>query len=783
MRNLAIAYGSNRQAKIWVNKTISFDELKNRLKTPIRTPESAEEYAKMGKAQKDQAKDKGGFVPAALKNGSRRVDSVEFRSMVALDGDSITKEFLDSYEQNMPYASCLYSTHSSTPEKPRVRIVIPMTRDASPDEFVAVSRYVAQGLGIDQFDECSYLPNQLMYWPSCPTNGVFVFKETDGDWLDPDKVLSAHPEWTDPTMLPTSSRESKANTAKQQKAADPLTKDGVVGTFNRTYYPITKAIEKFLPDVYEPTDNVNRWHYTQSHSMAGLEILDEGRYAYSHHAKDPAYLRLCNAFDLVRVHRFGDLDEKESFRQMCDLAVGDEEVKLQIADEKAKQAAEEFSDAGSDDWKKQLEYQPKSMILKNTLRNILLILQNDPNLKSMRYNEFSDGMEIENAPWKRPADFKYWREADDAQLTAYIDSNYGEFSVRNMNVAVAKVCDDRSYHPVRDYFGTLPEWDGETRLDTLFIKCFGAADNPYVRAVTRKAFVGAVARIMKPGCKFDTMLVLNGFQGQKKSSLLRRLCGDWFSDDISFAMTRDKTAAENIQGSWIIEFSEMTGMRKAEIESIKAFISRQSDKYRAAYGKRSSPHPRQCIFIGTTNAEDGFLRDTTGNRRYWPVKTYRAYDGDPAEISDEFVAQFWAEALYRYNEGEKVYLDDLSILKYAEVEQKEAMETDDREGFVQEYLDTLLPENWNEMGLYDRRNYLDKDEFGGHAEGKVERTRVCAMEIWCECFGRERSQFSRKDSSDIALIMAKMPGWKKLESKQRFGMYGIVRGYEKTDGK
>lgn len=779
MRDLAIACGASRQAKIWVNKIISFDDLKNRLRTPIRTPESAEEYAKMGKAQRDQAKDKGGFVPAALKNGSRRVDAVEFRSMVALDGDSITKEFLEGYEQNMPYASCLYSTHSSTPESPRVRIVIPASRDMTPDEFVAVSRYVAQSLGIDQFDECSYLPNQLMYWPSCPSNGVFVYKETNGDWLDPDEVLSAHPEWTDPTRLPTSSRESRANSVTQKKAQDPLEKEGIVGCFNKTYYPIQKAIEKYLPDVYEATDDENRWHFIQSSSVAGLEILDDGRFAYSHHAKDPAYLRLCNAFDLVRIHLFGDDDEKASFQKMCELAAGDEDVKITIAAEKAKQAEEEFGE--NDDWKKKLEYQPKSMILKNTLHNILLILKNDPNLKGMRYNEFSDGMEIENAPWKRPADFKYWREADDAQLTAYIDENYGSFSVRNMNVAVAKVCDDRSYHPVRDYFDTLPKWDGETRVDTLLIKCFGAADNPYVRAVTRKTFVGAVARIMNPGCKFDTMLVLNGFQGQKKSSLLRRLCGDWFSDDISFAMTRDKTAAENIQGSWIIEFSEMTGMKKAEIESIKAFISRQTDKYRAAYGKRSSPHPRQCIFIGTTNAEDGFLRDTTGNRRYWPVKTVKMFNGDPAQISDEFVGQFWAEARYRYNHGEKVYLEDESILKYAEAEQKEAMETDDREGFVQEYLETLLPENWNEMGLYDRRNFLDKDEFGGHSEGTVRRRRVCAMEIWCECFGRERSQFSRKDGSDIALIMAKMPGWKKLEGKQRFGMYGVSRGYERED--
>ena len=314
------------------------------------------------------------------------------------------------------------------------------------------------------------------------------------------------------------------------------------------------------------------------------------------------------------------------------------------------------------------------------------------------------------------------------------------------------------------------------------VDCFGAADNAYVRAVTRKTFTGAVARIMHPGCKFDTMLVMNGFQGQKKSSLLRRLCGEWFNDDISFAQTKDKTAAEKLQGYWIIEFSEMTGLKKAEVEGLKAFISRQNDIYRASYGKRATPHMRQCIFIGTTNADNGFLRDTTGNRRYWPVKTVKKYEEDPALISDEYVRQFWAEALWHFNNGEKLYIEDDSILKYAVLEQKEAMETDEREGIVIDYLNTLLPEDWGSMSLYERRNFLNGDEFGGEARvGTEVRKRVCTMEIWCECFGRERSQLSKRDSSEIAAMMAHITGWEKMENKQRFGMYGVVGGYERAE--
>ena len=174
MRDLAIAYGNNRQAKNWINKTTKYADLKEGLKVTIRTTESAEEYAKMSKAQRDAAKDHGGFVGGVLAGGRRKVDTIESRSMIALDGDRIDVAFLDNYERNAPYTSFLYTTHSHTAGNPRVRLIFPLTRDITSEEFVAVSRYLAQMLGIDYFDECSYQPNQLMYWPSSPQNGVFV---------------------------------------------------------------------------------------------------------------------------------------------------------------------------------------------------------------------------------------------------------------------------------------------------------------------------------------------------------------------------------------------------------------------------------------------------------------------------------------------------------------------------------------------------------------------------------------------------------------------------------
>lgn len=624
MRPLAIAYGNNRQAKTWTNKTITFDELKERLKVTIRTPESAEEYAKFNKAKRDTVKDNGGFVAGALKGGRRKIDTVELRSMVALDGDRIDKAFLENYEMNAPYTSILYTTHSSTEDHPRVRLVYPLTRDVTPEEFVAVSRYLADMLGIDYFDECSYQPNQLMYWPSTPSNGVYVFKDVEKKWLNPDDILSAHPEWTDPTRLPTSSRESRANTTRTAEVKDPLGKDGTVGLFNRTYFPINRAIEKFLSDVYEPTDNENRYHYIQSSSMAGVEIIEEGKFVYSHHAKDPAYLKLCNAFDLVRIHRFGDDDSKKSFNAMCELAMEDDEVKCLAMEEKLLEAEIDFADSDSD-WMTRLKYQPRTGLLENSVYNLNLILNNDPDCQNFAFNELANRIQITGPlPWERPEGNSFWRDADTAQLKSIIDIRYLAFSSRNHDVAFTKAADDRHFHPVRDYLNSLPEWDGVKRVEDLFIKYLQAEDTEYVRTVTRKTFAAAVARIYVPGIKFDCVPVLDGDQGIGKSTIIKDLVSpEYYSETLSLTDMDDKSGAEKLQGFWAVEIGELAGMKKADIEKVKAFLSTCDDKYRPSYGRVVESHPRQCIIIATVNGERGYLRDITGNRRFWIIKLHQ----------------------------------------------------------------------------------------------------------------------------------------------------------------
>ena len=780
---IQIATGNSRMEKRWNNVEMELDEFIERISHTIRTAETVEQYMKMTKAKQDAIKDVGGFVGGRLKGGRRKKDCVEYRTIITLDIDHAVLGVIEQIEMLYNYRCFIYSTHKHTAENPRLRLVIILSRPVSPDEYVAVARKVAEDIGIEMFDDTTYEPSRLMYWPSTSADGEFIFRDIEGEPLNPDEVLSRYKDWRDSSEWPVSSRQQSIVQREMRKQADPLSKDGVIGAFCRTY-TIEDAIAAFLPDVYQPSAMSGRYDYVPADSQAGV-VIYEGKFAYSHHATDPACGRLMNAFDMVRIHRYGDLDEKvsedteaaklPSFTAMSEFAVSDENVKMTIAGERMEKAEKEFS-GENEDWQKELEYEKRSTVVKNTLRNLLLILNNDEKLKGIVFNQLSDGMEIKGAvPWEHPS--RFWRDADDAQLISYVDLTYGTFSARNYDIAVTKVADDRSYHPIREFLASLPEWDKVPRVDTILVDFLGASDNAYVRAVTRKTLCGAIARVMNPGCKFDTMLVLNGPQGKGKSTLISKLCGEWFNDSLLLNDTKDKTAAEKLQGYWILEIGELAGLKKTEIETLRGFLSRQNDIYRASFGRRATPHPRQCVFIGTTNAENGYLRDTAGNRRFWPVKT----PGDAAraswEMTEEEIWQIWAEALVRYKEGEPLHLDN-ELAGMALKEQQIAMEVDEREGMVRDYLEMPLPERWDKMDIFDRRNYICGSEFGGEREpGVRKRERVCNMEIWCECFGKERGNLKRQDANEISAIMANIEGWKKADNKVRFPIYGIVRGY------
>ncbi len=778
MRDLKIAYGGSRMAKVWSNKTITFDDLCDRLRNTVRTPETAEEYPRLHKEERDNIKDKGGMVGGWLKHGRRKVAMVECRSMLTHDVDAADMEFLERYKRQNLYTSVLYSTHSHTPEAPRYRIITPLIRDVTPEEYVAIARYLAAEWGIDCVDECSYRVHQLMYWPTTPTNGVYLCERFDGKWLDPDVFLTNHPTWRDIAQLPTSSRESTLISRERKKHQNPLGKSGIIGAFNNAKYPLQSYIETELTDIYESSTLENRYRYRPADSMAGALVYDD-RFLYSNHASDPGYGQLLSAFDLMRVHRFGDLDDKASLKAALEYARQDVDVKAWLAQKRQEKARTEFSEdrsAPDADWQKLLELEKNGRI-KDTLDNLVLILDHDPRLAVIGYNELKSCIDFIGKPGWDPIKYPSWTDNDISQLRVYLSNVYGIYSPTKTQDALGRVAAKRRHHPIRDYLNGLPDWDGEVRVERLLIEYLGAEDTPYTRAITRKTMVAAVARVFIPGIKFDSVLVMDGPQDKGKSTLFNRLAGDeWFNDGLTLTDMQDKSGAEKLQGYWIMEIGELTGMRKSDIDSVKSFISRRDDKYRASYGRVVESHPRQAIIVATVNATGGFLRDPTGNRRFWPVKTPGSTGNHSWDLTPEDVRQIWAEALVLWKNGEKLFLEG-EIKETASTVQNAALETDEREGMVRDYLERLLPENWNDMDLFERRSFLDGSDFGSLQASTVRRVIVSPIEIWAECFGREPSAIRKADSHEIGVMLRKL-GWTSNDLRRRILIYGQQRLWE-----
>lgn len=795
--SLLIATGKSRFETAWKNKKMNWSALLAKLSNSLQTQESHAEYMKMSKEDQDRIKDIGGFVGGHLKEGRRKTGYVAARQILTLDLDFPPENFWEGLMDNFALTSAMavYSTHKHTEAKPRYRLIIPLDRDVTPDEYEAIARKVADKIGIDYFDDTTFQPNRLMYWPSHSADVAPFFEYYDAPFLSANSILAEYPDWTDTSYWPESSRMVGIRKKQADKQGDPTQKRGTVGAFCRTY-TITQAIAKFLPDVYTPTSKDDRYTYAAGSTAAGLVVYDGDLFAFSNHSTDPAGGQLCNAFDLVRIHLFGDEDDGiqgksgrdlPSYKAMANMAVNDPSVAMTFANDQKERAVLEFGEEpieepateDDDSWMIKLTRGDNGEI-KKLLTNAVLILENDQHLQGIRFNELSGGIEVSGRlPWKRPN--RYWRDVDSDQLYVWIADKYGvQFPEMHFQKALASVTNKRSFNPLVDYVRGLPDWDGVERVDTLLIDYLGAEDSKYTRAVTRKTLVGAIQRVLQPGCKFDTVLVLDGAPGIGKSTLLRKLGGKWFSDSLSLADTRDKTAAEKLQGVWIMEIGEMQGTRKADVDVMKGFISRQVDEYRPAYGRTVERRPRTCIICGTTNSTAGFLRDTTGNRRFWPVTVNRGGRLSVWDMTDETIRQIWAEALLYEAEGEDSFLD-AEMEKEAAKAQQNALMYDEREGEVIDYLETLLPEDWNSWDLDKRVDYFRQRDVLTPKEqaGTVPRTKVSVVEIFCECFGRPKNYMTRKDADEIVSIMARIPGWERNGSMRRDKVYGRQRVFVK----
>ena len=553
-----ICIGNSRKDKFWKNEEISLEKFIKRISTTIRTSETMEEYNHLPKSKQDDIKDVGGFILGKLKDNKRRKENVLSRSALTLDMDYGSENIVVELKNSLTYRTLIYSTHKHKKSKPRLRLIIPLDRNVSPDEYSAISRMVASEINMDLFDDSTYEASRLMYWPSTSCDGEFIFEDIKKDILKADDVLKKYENWKDTKSWPTSSRQKIVFKNNLNKQADPLTKEGLIGGFCRTY-SISDVIEKFLGHVYEDSEFRGRYDYIPASSSAGVVVYDD-KFAYSHHATDPASGKLLNAFDLVRTHNFSHLDKIEdlekkpsnklpSFKAMENFVLQDEKVKQLLSKERQDLAKMEFEVVQEEEvntsWQNLLELDKKGNV-KSTMSNMAIIIRNDVNFKNIVYNQFKCSIDVVGKlPWKQIK--SGWSDADMACAKLYFERVYKIWSpLKFKDALLAVTSSERVYHPIKEYFKTL-KWDKVSRLDTLLVDYLGAKDNIFVREVTRKTFCAAVTRIFEPGKKFDSILVLCGPQGIGKSTLFSKLGKEWYSDSLSLCHMKDKTAAEKLQ--------------------------------------------------------------------------------------------------------------------------------------------------------------------------------------------------------------------------------------------
>lgn len=845
-----ISRGASCRAAKWKPAAVTWDEFLAKLNAPARTGETVAEYKRMTKEEKAEKKDVGGFVAGELLNGKRSNRTIRNRCMVTLDADKAYSGQWDDVTALCDYRMAMYSTHSHTDDAPRLRFIIPLDRTVSPDEYGAIARKLALDIGIETMDKTTYEPARLMYWPSCPTDGVYLFRHQTGPVVCADKVLAEYgPDeaWRDTTLWPCASDEAEVVRQELKLLGDPREKPGQVGLFCRAY-DVQDVIAEFLPDVYEPCDTHSsepRYTYIGGSTYGGASVYNDGQYLFSRHDTDPAGggVHCQNAFDLVRIHKFGHLDKgnvspdqtkRASYKAMLDFMGGLDTVKQLIFEERTQSVREDFADLGAladedgdgddgsyegeirfadaetdgednapsteavdNEWKKKIALKPRTTEPLQTIANVELVLRNDPVLcGKFGYNEFRDCIMIRGRlPWmgkrkiRNPLDGERWVDNDASALRSYLEKHYGLSSRAAIQDAFAVVAMENSFHPIREYFKGLPEWDGVKRLDTFFLDYFGADTEKYVdytKAVSRKWFIAAVKRVFEPGCKYDEMLVLmSQAQGLGKSTFAQIMGMGYTSD--SMTTFAGKEAYEQINGSWIVEVAELDAFDKADMETVKHFLSKSTDRYRAAYAQYTREVPRQCVFFGTTNTLE-FLRDRTGNRRFNIIECHdvgKDVEKEVLKVLPTVRDQIWAEAYHGYLSGETIWLKEKELqTEAAEVRERHSVQ-DELVGQLEYYLEMRLPSNWEELSCDDRTAFVQGRSPLELGACDLRRDVVCVAEIRCELMGDEKAKLGANLtlSRRIAKILNTMPGWYKVDKTVRMGEYGPQQVYRRKGTK
>lgn len=753
----AIATAPKRNSLHWKLGTITWGELVSWMATPANRKEAGNYL--LGTLVKTTIKhNRDDAEPCTGMH--RRKDAVLLRSAITLDVDTPPADFAELVELVFPYAGIMHTTYSSSPDAPRYRLILPTDRDLAPDEYVIAAKAVMSLLGKDAFDPGSSQPERYMFKPAEQEAGWFSHWVLEGDVLQVDNLLADFEEDLSTKPLPKPSKNKR----------DPFEIDGVIGAFNKAYADWDLLIETYeLP--YDKVDD-DRYQLVGARAVAGMgPIQDTEGFVYSHHANDPAYGRTCSAFDLVRLHRFGELDEGKSAQTpvnklpshlaMLDLATTDHRVTAQLVGLDFDDLVDDDGTV-ADDWRLRLSRTNQGK-LKDVIGNWDLIRDNDPVLSGLYFNEFTLTVETErDLPWRtRERAGAVFGRTDRAELRNHIERTYG---IRPAKEQLDDLVDTRAaqrwVNPVRDYLDGLV-WDGKPRIETCLP---GVRATSYTRLVARKSLVAAVARIYEPGVKWDHTLVLYGTEGLGKSWWVDKMARGYSA---SLGRIDNKDTLLAMQRTWIMISDEGHSLRKGDADTLKEFLTRTSDLVRMPYDRETMEHKRHCVIWSTTNDET-FLRRQEGNRRFLIVHCEDKVDF--AAMTDDYVDQLWAEAVYAYRAGEPLFLAPGESVVAAE-ERERYVEEDALGGLIQAYLDTPVPEDWPFQSIEARLQWIDDRAQGFEAEGTVLQDRVCTTQLWVEALGRPKGLHRRTELLEIAEALKRL-GWVPLSGRHRHAPYG-----------
>lgn len=745
-------------------------EIVARLRNVQRTAETMQQYAELSKSQKVETKDVGFFI-----GGLCEKRKVVYRQLVALDiddadADTLTK--LRSWLDGKAYV--IHSTHSSTPEKPRYRIVAPLSRMVLNDEYGGIMRILYEKFKLP-LDVATFDFNRIMFLPSVPRDAEYFFESADGEPLEVSELLEKSDDWRD---------LSNTDVPKSVRVQDPKYKGGIIGAFCARV-SIREAIETYLSDVWKPESN-GRYTYIGATTTGG-GIIYEDKYLFSNHSSDPYLGRCHNAYDAVRLYKFGEGKTGEAgMVSLCEsLGIRADNGKAHrltldaMDDEEAKSILSERLETD------------KNGNLAKTLKNAEAILNYDPDLRGVfAYDLFSEMPVLKRTPVWRNFDVKTESEdckniqtyaemtdIDESYLRLYFEEKYN-FDARSvLNDALNIAEHKNAFHPVRDYLNSL-QWDGKKRLETIFIDCFGVEDTLYAREVGMKFFVGAVRRVFIPASKMDYIPVLVSEEGLGKSKFVRRMAKLWGSDTF-YTFNGSKEAYEQLRGVWLMEIPELNGVQSKSANGRKAFVTKGEDRYRSAYLKYTKTYKRQCVFIASSN-DVIFLDDPSEDgRRWWGLMCNK--DKIKISVHDdaflELVDMYWAEAVHYYLQGVLPILSDAAESEARSVRQTHKAE-DVELGALIDYLEMPVPIRWSEMSLFERRQYWNNPRTMW--SGK-KRDYICTPEVAREFYECERNDMGVRVGRKVADAIRRTGLFVQTGKKLRFGEYGSSLAWVRKD--